>query len=589
MKNSQRYIKAFVATVLVLSLSCRDSAPDTIPAKILLTPVSASVVAGGTTQLTALVLTASGAILTDLVPTYTTDNSAVATVSETGLVTAVGPSGTANITASYNDLKSSPVAITVAAGPARAIVKEADLPVSPEVASTNPVKVKVTDAYGNGVAGVSVTFAVTTGTGSVSPSAAFTDNSGVATTTLTVGTQVGANTVAATATGLVGSPVLVSTTTVAGPASFIVKVGVDSAVTFAGASLGDSVHARVTDAYGNVKAGATVAFAVTAGGGTIAPATTTTDASGRAAAKFVLGSALDFVNTAKATLGVGGTSAVTFTSRSILPWSRVESGTTVTLNDVWGTSGSNVWAVGAFGTIRHWDGTSWSNVPSGTTVSLNGIWGTSATDVWVVGQGGTTLHYDGASWAPVQSAPINLNSVWNASPTDVWATGSYPVPIHYDGTSWQQVNSQQVSANALWGASAHDIWAILIASGDSRMYHGDITGWGVAATIGNTRLNAIWGSSASDIWAVGTGAAHYNGVTWSLAPGPGGILNGVSGSSASNVWTVGDDGKIAHYEGSMWMTVPRFLLERLIGVWVNSPTDVWAVGANGVILHGSAN
>jgi hypothetical protein len=109
------------------------------------------------------------------------------------------------------------------------------------------------------------------------------------------------------------------------------------------------------------------------------------------------------------------------------------------------------------------------------------------------------------------------------------------------------------------------------------------------AVFSSTRLNAIWGSSASDIWAVGDKVLRYNGFTWSLAQAAGGVLNGVSGSSASNVWAVGDDGKIAHYEGAMWMTVPRLLTARLTGVWVNSPTDVWAVGANGVILHGRMN
>ena len=593
MKTHRIHVPPVVAVVLAALVSCRDSTPpDTVPAKVHLIPVSASLVAGGTTQLSVLILTASGAVLTDLVPTYKTDNSAVATVSATGLVTAVGPAGTANITASYKELSSSPAVIAVTAGPAHTIAKATGLPDSPEVASANPVSVKVTDAFGNGIAGVNVTFAVTAGGGSVSPSAAFTDNSGIAATTFTLGTGAVYNTVSATAAGLVGSPVLVSVTGVAGPASLIVKVGLDSAVTFAGASFQDSVRVLVTDAYGNTKSGATVAFAVTAGGGTISPATTTTDAGGRAAAKFIVGTALDMVNSARATLGSGGTSAVTFTTRSILPWSSVESGTTVHLNAVWGTSGSNVWAVGAAGTILHWNGTKWSTVPSGTTATLSGISGTSATDVWAVGQGGTTLHYDGVSWTAAPNAPLNLVRVWNSSPTDVWATGNYPVPIHYNGTSWQNVTPQQVNPPlGLWGFSAHDVWAVRTASGSGWIFHGDLTGWGAPVkSFDNTRLNAIWGSSPSDIWTVGVqAAAHYNGVTWSLSGGAGGVLNAISGSSASNVWAVGDDGKIAHYDGSMWLTVPRFVLARLNGVWVNSPTDVWAVGANGVILHGRLN
>jgi hypothetical protein len=107
------------------------------------------------------------------------------------------------------------------------------------------------------------------------------------------------------------------------------------------------------------------------------------------------------------------------------------------------------------------------------------MWGTSATDVWAVGLGGTTLHYDGVSWAPLQSAPMDLYSVWNTSPSDVWATGAYPTPIHFDGNSWQSVNPQQVSQPfVIWGASAHDIWAVHTASRDGLFIVAISQGWG---------------------------------------------------------------------------------------------------------------
>jgi len=59
--------------------------------------------------------------------------------------------------------------------------------------------------------------------------------------------------------------------------------------------------------------------------------------------------------------------------------------------DVWGTSPSDVYAVGDGGTILHYDGNSWSTMTSGTTVVLNGVWGTSSGDVHVVGVYGTIL------------------------------------------------------------------------------------------------------------------------------------------------------------------------------------------------------
>ena len=61
-----------------------------------------------------------------------------------------------------------------------------------------------------------------------------------------------------------------------------------------------------------------------------------------------------------------------------------------TVYGVWGTSGTNVFAVGLGGTILHYDGVSWTAQSSGTTKTLNGIWGTSAGDtIFVVGDSGT--------------------------------------------------------------------------------------------------------------------------------------------------------------------------------------------------------
>ena len=58
-------------------------------------------------------------------------------------------------------------------------------------------------------------------------------------------------------------------------------------------------------------------------------------------------------------------------------WEAIPAGTNARFNAVWGTSDSDIWAVGGAGTIVHFDGTSWSRVPSNTTSSLSGIWGST--------------------------------------------------------------------------------------------------------------------------------------------------------------------------------------------------------------------
>lgn len=68
------------------------------------------------------------------------------------------------------------------------------------------------------------------------------------------------------------------------------------------------------------------------------------------------------------------------------------SGTTETLYAVWGSSATDVWAVGARGTILRWRGSSWAPVPSGTANDLYAVWG-SGGDVWVSGANGTVLKW----------------------------------------------------------------------------------------------------------------------------------------------------------------------------------------------------
>ena len=67
---------------------------------------------------------------------------------------------------------------------------------------------------------------------------------------------------------------------------------------------------------------------------------------------------------------------------------------TYSLNDVWGTDATHVWAVGTAGTILRWDGSSWTPEASGTDASLNALWGKAAARVWIVGEHGVILRRD---------------------------------------------------------------------------------------------------------------------------------------------------------------------------------------------------
>lgn len=290
------------------------TAPDVKPASVTLSTSAASLPAGSTLQLTATVKNAGGEILTGIPLSYSSSNTTVAGVSSSGLVTATGTLGSASITVRADTITSAPAIITVTVGPASSIAKTIDLPASLVVGSSNTIAVKVTDQFGNPVAGTAVTFSTATGGGSAIPATATTDASGVATTSFKLGTTAGVNTVTATVVGITGSPLTFTSNGVAGAASNIQKA-IDLPTSPAAGS-SNNVGVKVVDQFGNGIAGSVVTFSVTSGGGAFTPVTATTDASGIATASFKLGNVVG-VNTATASgVGLSG-SPITFSATSV--------------------------------------------------------------------------------------------------------------------------------------------------------------------------------------------------------------------------------------------------------------------------------
>jgi hypothetical protein len=100
----------------------------------------------------------------------------------------------------------------------------------------------------------------------------------------------------------------------AAPTFSVLSVGSLPLTTAAGSPVGDSIRVRVVDGSGNPKAGMSVSFAVTAGGGSVSPSTALTDAQGRAASSFVTAPKVG-LNTATAT--IAGAQPVTFSVTTI--------------------------------------------------------------------------------------------------------------------------------------------------------------------------------------------------------------------------------------------------------------------------------
>jgi uncharacterized protein YjdB len=125
-------------------------------ATVAVTPPSANVVVGATQQLTALLKDANGNVLTGRTVTWSSSNTAAATVDATGLVTGVAAGGPVTITAT-SETKTGTSSITVNPVPVATVILSA--PTTPMIVGGTQVLTAVTkDSNGNVLTGRTVSW-----------------------------------------------------------------------------------------------------------------------------------------------------------------------------------------------------------------------------------------------------------------------------------------------------------------------------------------------------------------------------------------------------------------------------------------------
>ena len=180
--------------------------------------------------------------------------------------------------------------------------------------------VKATDAVGNPKAGVVISFAVTSGGGTLNAVSVITDATGLASVHWTLGNLAGPQTAIASVSGL--APVTFTATARAGAPDALVILSGNNQSGSPGSPLPDSLRVRLTDKFGNPVSGVTISWSPIAGSGIASPTSSVTDANGRAATRFTLGS----TGGPKNVQASGGGFSVTFTAGGNVLYSSVSSG-----------------------------------------------------------------------------------------------------------------------------------------------------------------------------------------------------------------------------------------------------------------------
>ena len=390
-----------------------------------------------------------------------------------------------------------------------------------------------------------------------------------------------------------------------------------------GAVLAESLVVRAVTSAGKPVSGVTVMWATTTGSGTVSPSQSTTDSGGRAAAQWTLGAGSADSVSAKAGSIAASFAARGVTSASPVTWTVEASGTTHHINAVWGTSGTNVYAVGDSGTFLHYDGTSWTQLQDSViaarfTSSAYAIWGSSASDIY---SGNTTLiHFDGQKWSNPPSGSIvsgkEIFGIWGDSPSDVWVAlelGGQNV-LQFDGTQWQyqimppnQPGSHPVYCPTSWLIAGLSSTQVFNYDHCNALFTLDGTTWTLQAYPSYpSTMSAMWAVPGNAIYAIGGDSVEgiQRGVyiasspaSWTLMPGSPVIAktnlasasfvstqNGLWGSAANDLFAAVDD-TVYHYDGSTWtrQSDPSWHGWAMYGPTM---TDIFIVGPHGFILHG---
>jgi hypothetical protein len=108
----------------------------------------------------------------------------------------------------------------------------------------------------------------------------------------------------------------------------------------------------------------------------------------------------------------------------------------------------------------------------GTLLFFADIWGSSASDVYAVG-GSTALHWNGTTWTTVPG--IGGSEISGSGPSDVWIA-DFDGMSHFDGTSWSRIAELEGAwVTSVSVAAANDVWALASRSGVQSVEHFDGT------------------------------------------------------------------------------------------------------------------
>lgn len=289
------------------------------------------------------------------------------------------------------------------------------------------------------------------------------------------------------------------------------------------------------------------------------------------------------------------------------------------LQSVYSVDNKNIWAVGNSlsgpGQDKNGEGIFWfdgeddweyvgGSTGSVSQIGLSGVWGMDTTDVWAVGAKGTILYCgsnctnDTAVWTPQAASSVTGSADGKLTNGQAKATSSSLFSGTASYVGWTIADSMnKIPANTTITAQTNP---------DATMNHnasGTVTGDIFTVTPPVNDLLAVTGNPAGDVWAVGkagtiltctasctTGSARW--VRQSVQDGFASDLQSVFSDGSGGVWAAGGTGIVScvalcDQGNAVWTTTDLSSLvgpATLTAISGTDSTHIWAVGTSGTIL-----
>lgn len=283
-------------------------------------------------------------------------------------------------------------------------------------------------------------------------------------------------------------------------------------------------------------------------------------------------------------------------------------------NAVWGSSRNNIWSVGDWGSILHFNGMQWEPYSNATIHILRAIWGTGPNDIYVAGDSGRILRWDGVALREFATGvtPWTMSAISGTGPTDIWFVGAGGQILHFDGTAWRVMSTgnSNDALNSIWSSATNRAWAVGNGKNGSTIV-GRVCGWdGTKWTCqddANYKFNGVWAALPDQVWATNDPLppSGVSGIIrrWKSSPSDGTAtvplgtaakMTGLFGIG-NTVWSAGSGGTICRFDASVTNPMCNMLSIPVLpssgtaidvnAIFAISSSDLWAVGKQSVPVH----